>query len=208
MLVGLTGKREFDAVIALILSGFLIFSATRIGIGAMRQIMDVRLPVGGRRHILKTIQRSSGDVRGFHKLRTRRSGRQRYVELHLIVDEGKSVREMHAICDAIEKEIIAALPGAEVTIHVEPDDGRFRHRAPSPVSVLAPALLQLRCAVLYLRPGTEPAESRRVDEVRRVVHDVGVRVLALRRACAVANNVPNHFPLPRLAFPIRARHQK
>jgi len=126
VLVGLTGKREFDAAIALVLSGFLVFSAVRIGIGASYQIMDVRLPQSEEDLILETILRYSEDVRGFHKLRTRRSGRQRYVELHLIVDAGKSVREMHAICDRIEKEIIEALPGAEVTIHVEPDDGRFR----------------------------------------------------------------------------------
>ena len=125
-LVGLTGRHEFDAIVALILSAFLIFSATRIGLRASSQIMDVRLPPEEEDVILETILRYGEDVRGFHKLRTRRSGRQRYVELHLIVDAGKSVREMHAICDRIEKDIVEALPGAEVTIHVEPDDGRFR----------------------------------------------------------------------------------
>jgi cation diffusion facilitator family transporter len=125
-LVGLTGRREFDAVIALVLSGFLVFSAVRIGLAASYQIMDVRLPQREEDVILETILRYGDDVRGFHKLRTRRSGRQRYVELHLIVDAGKSVREMHAICDRIERDITEALPGAEVTIHVEPDDGRFR----------------------------------------------------------------------------------
>ena len=132
VLVGLTGKHEFDAAIALILSGFLVYSATRIGIRASSQIMDVRLPPEEEDVILETILRYGEDVRGFHKLRTRRSGRQRYVELHLIVDAGKSVREMHAICDRIEKEIVEAFPGAEVTIHVEPDDGRFTQPRPLP----------------------------------------------------------------------------
>jgi len=125
-LVGLTGRHEFDAIVALILSGFLVYSASRIGLRASSQIMDVRLPPEEEDVILETVLRYGEDVRGFHKLRTRRSGRQRYVELHLIVDAGKSVREMHAICDRIEKDIVEALPGAEVTIHVEPDDGRFR----------------------------------------------------------------------------------
>jgi cation diffusion facilitator family transporter len=125
-LVGLTGRHEFDAIVALVLSGFLVFSASRIGLRASSQIMDVRLPPEEEDVILETVLRYGEDVRGFHKLRTRRSGRQRYVELHLIVDAGKSVREMHAICDRIEKDIVEALPGAEVTIHVEPDDGRFR----------------------------------------------------------------------------------
>ena len=42
---------------------------------------------------------------------------------------------MHAICDRIEKEIVERLPGAEVTIHVEPDDGRFRQ--PRQLSTIA-----------------------------------------------------------------------
>jgi cation diffusion facilitator family transporter len=131
-LVGLTGRREFDAVVALMLSAFLIFSATRIALVASRQIMDVRLPTEEEDVVLETIQRYPGDVRGFHKLRSRRSGRQRYVELHLIVEASKSVREMHEICDSIEREIVERLPGAEVTIHVEPDDGRYTEPRPLP----------------------------------------------------------------------------
>ena len=125
-LVGLTGRREFDAVVALLLSGFLIFSASRIIMVAARQIMDVRLPSEEEDVILETIIRYGEDVRGFHKLRTRRSGRERYIELHLLVDPTKSVKEMHTLCDQIEKEIVTRLPGADVTIHLEPDDGRFR----------------------------------------------------------------------------------
>jgi cation diffusion facilitator family transporter len=126
ILVGLTGRHEFDAIVALILSGFLVFSASRIGLGASHQMMDVRLPVEEENAILDTIRQHGDEVRGYHKLRTRRSGRQRYVEMHVLVDPTKSVREMHAICDQIEREIVERLPGAEVTLHVEPDDGRFR----------------------------------------------------------------------------------
>jgi cation diffusion facilitator family transporter len=126
VLVGLTGIHEFDAAIALVLSAFLIFSASRIAVAAVRQIMDVRLPPEEEDGIMETLLRNGEDVRGFHKLRTRRSGRQRYVELHLLVDPAKSVRQMHDICDRIEREIEERLPGAEVTIHVEPDDGRYR----------------------------------------------------------------------------------
>jgi divalent metal cation (Fe/Co/Zn/Cd) transporter len=92
--------------------------------------MDVRLPTEEEDVVLETIQRYPGDVRGFHKLRTRRSGRERYVEFHLIVEASKSVKEMHQICDRIEREIVERLPGAEVTIHVEPDDGRYREPRP------------------------------------------------------------------------------
>jgi cation diffusion facilitator family transporter len=125
-LVGLTGRREFDAIAALLLSGFLVFSAVRIITGATRQIMDVRLPADEEGIIEGALRRYEGQVVGFHKLRSRRSGRQRYVELHLIVNPKASVEEIHRVCDGIEGDIQERLPGAEVTIHVEPDDGRPR----------------------------------------------------------------------------------
>ena len=125
-LVGLTGRREFDAIVALLLSAFLVFSAARIIMGATRQIMDVRLPPDEEGVIEEALRRYEGQVVGFHKLRSRRSGRQRYVELHLIVDPKRSVEEIHTVCDGIEGDIQERLPGAEVTIHVEPDDGRPR----------------------------------------------------------------------------------
>jgi len=126
VLVGLTGRREFDAIVALLLSAFLVFSAARIIMGATRQIMDVRLPLDEEEVIQGALRRYEGQVVGFHKLRTRRSGHQRYVELHLIVDPKRSVEEIHTVCDGIEGDIQERLPGAEVTIHVEPDDGRPR----------------------------------------------------------------------------------
>ena len=126
VLVGLTGRREFDAIVALLLSAFLVFSAARIIMGATRQIMDVRLPLDEEEVIQGALRRYEGQVVGFHKLRTRRSGHQRYVELHLIVDPKRSVEEIHTVCDGIEGDIKERLPGAEVTIHVEPDDGRPR----------------------------------------------------------------------------------
>jgi cation diffusion facilitator family transporter len=126
VLVGLTGRMEFDAIVALLLSAFLVFSAARIIMGATRQIMDVRLPLDEEEVIQRALRRYEGQVVGFHKLRTRRSGHQRYVELHLIVDPKRSVEEIHTVCDGIEGDIQERLPGAEVTIHVEPDDGRPR----------------------------------------------------------------------------------
>ena len=126
VLVGLTGRHEFDALVALVLSVFLIVSAGRIIGSATRQIMDVRLPASEEAIVERAVLQYEGFVSGFHKLRSRRSGHQRYVDLHLLVNPDRSVREVHDICDRIERDIRAGLPDTEVTIHVEPDVGRFR----------------------------------------------------------------------------------
>ncbi|MNC95777.1 Ferrous-iron efflux pump FieF [compost metagenome] len=56
----------------------------------------------------------------YHALRTRRAGRRRLVELHLLVPGAMSVREGHRIADEIEEAIRAALPGSAALTHLEP----------------------------------------------------------------------------------------
>ncbi len=59
---------------------------------------------------------------GFHRLRTRRAGPQRYVDLHVVVPGGQSVAEAHALADHLERDLESLLPRLEVMIHVEPGE--------------------------------------------------------------------------------------
>ena len=56
-----------------------------------------------------------------HDLRTRHAGRATFIDFHLVVPGEMSVREAHEICDRIEDMLQAEIPGALVTIHVEPE---------------------------------------------------------------------------------------
>jgi len=124
-MVGLTGRNLFDPLVALILAAYLLWTASRIFQSALVQIMDVSLPTSDLDIIEDSILRFRPQIAGYHHLRTRRSGRERYIELHLVVDPRKSVEEVHDICDRIEEEVVRRLPGAVVTIHMEPADGRY-----------------------------------------------------------------------------------
>ena len=124
-MVGLTGRNLFDPLVALALSAYVLWTAFRIFQTALVQIMDVSLPAREMDIIEDSILRFRPEIAGYHHLRTRRSGRERYVELHIVVDPRKSVEEVHDICDRIEEAVSGRLPGAVVTIHVEPADGRY-----------------------------------------------------------------------------------
>ena len=124
ILVALTGQTLFDPVAALLLSAFLLWTAFRVFRLGMGETMDVRLPGSELEVIEACILKHSAQVRGYHHLRTRKSGRQRYIDFHMVVDPRMSVGETHEICDRIEEDLRQQLPGSVVTIHVEPDDGR------------------------------------------------------------------------------------
>lgn len=125
-LVGFTGAKIFDPLVALALAGYMWWMAFGLIRGALGEIMDVRLPEKDEREIHQSILEHDPEVRGFHHLRTRRSGPLRYIELHLLVDPARTIQEVHNLCDQIEADIEKRLPGAIVTIHPEPDDGRDR----------------------------------------------------------------------------------
>jgi divalent metal cation (Fe/Co/Zn/Cd) transporter len=57
---------------------------------------------------------------GFHELRTRKAGSERYIDLHLVMAKNASIEEAHRLCDHLEGDIRSKLFNASVTIHVEP----------------------------------------------------------------------------------------
>ena len=125
-LVALTDNVIFDPIMALALAVYLLWTAGQVFTGALGEIMDMRLPQREERLIEACLSEHRGGARGYHHLRTRKAGRQRYIDFHLLVDPKQSVAAAHDLCDAVEEAICARLPGAVVTIHLEPDDGRYR----------------------------------------------------------------------------------
>jgi divalent metal cation (Fe/Co/Zn/Cd) transporter len=57
---------------------------------------------------------------GFHKLRARRAGSRRYIDLHLQFRDGTSLRRAHEISHELQRAIGDTLRGADVLIHLEP----------------------------------------------------------------------------------------
>lgn len=125
-IVGISGQRLFDPLVALGLAAYMGWTAVNLARQALSEIMDVALPDEELRAIKDVIATHQDEIRGFHRLRSRKAGPTRHVDMHLLVDPQRTVEEVHAVCDQIEREISEHLPGATVTIHMEPDDGRYR----------------------------------------------------------------------------------
>jgi len=122
MLVLVTGERFFDPLTALALSAYMAWVAWALVKTALREVMDEALPEDELRQIMAVIDEHQGDIRGFHRLRTRKAGASRHVDMHLLFDASSSVHQAHEVADAIADEIHHRLPGSVVVIHVEPDE--------------------------------------------------------------------------------------
>lgn len=119
LLTSWSGWSGFDPLFGLALAAFFAWTASGILRGALSTLLDHELPGAERMLIGRTVL-SHPSARGLHDLRTRRAGRKRFIEFHLELDGGLSVQQAHAIADQIERMVIAALPSADVIVHVEP----------------------------------------------------------------------------------------
>ena len=73
----------------------------------------------------------------FHALRTRESGRQRFVYVHLLVPDDWTVKRGHDLADDLTVDIAEALPGAHTFVHMEPigDPSSYGHpEVPTPTT--------------------------------------------------------------------------
>lgn len=125
-LVGITDERIFDPLTALGLAAYMGWTAIGLVRSALEEIMDRALPADELAAIEDVLRRHSSEVIGYHRLRTRRSGKTRHVDMHLIFERGRTVSDVHTAADHIEAAIKASLPGAVVVIHPEPDEGQER----------------------------------------------------------------------------------
>lgn len=118
-----TGLRWIDPAIALLLSGHLAATGFKLVRRSMSGLLDDRLSPEEETRVREILDAHKAEIISYHAFRSRRAGARRFVDLHLVVDPNLTVRAAHTLCDDLENHIEDALPGTDVTIHVEPATG-------------------------------------------------------------------------------------
>jgi cation diffusion facilitator family transporter len=125
IVVRLTGLDIIDDILAGVVALFIL----KVGFDVLRDsfggLVDVKLPEEEENKIKAAItEHLGGEVVSFHKLRTRKAGNQRYIDLHLVMPGHISIEEAHKMCDHLEKDMKLHFLRTDTTIHVEPCDGK------------------------------------------------------------------------------------
>ena len=123
IVVRITGLTIIDAILAGLVALYIFKVAFDVLRSAFGGLVDVKLPENEETIVRLVItEHFGGEVVDFHKLRTRKAGSQRYIDLHLIMPKETSLEKAHAMCDHLEEDIEGRFPSTDVTIHVEPCD--------------------------------------------------------------------------------------
>lgn len=120
VIVNVTHWQILDSLAAALIALNIVWAGIDLLKRSMQGLMDYTLPAEELAKIETILRAHQEEFSSYHALRTRKSGSQRFIDLHLLVPGEISVKAAHDLCEAIEAEMRAVLGHASITVHVEP----------------------------------------------------------------------------------------
>ena len=116
-----TGWAVLDPALAALVAVNILWSGWKVMTASLSGLMDEAVADDTLEGIRATISDNATGAIEAHDLRTRHAGPRIFIDFHLVVDGQTTVETAHDICDRIEQALKTRVPGAMITIHVEPE---------------------------------------------------------------------------------------
>jgi cation diffusion facilitator family transporter len=118
--VGVTGWKILDPIIALLVAVQIVVSGVKLLQSSALGLMDSALPNGEIQTIIEILERHTSSGVQYHALRTRQSGRLRFMSVHIQVPGAWTVQKGHSLLEEMDQDIRKALRPISVFTHLEP----------------------------------------------------------------------------------------
>lgn len=123
VLVETTGAQWLDPAVAVAVACAIVLAGIRLVARSTRVLVDEALPPDELEAIRATVRSFGAEgVAGFHKLRARRAGPRRHVDLHVQFRAGTTLEDAHRTAHHLQDAIAGRVRNADVLIHLEPED--------------------------------------------------------------------------------------
>ncbi|MDO8481673.1 MAG: cation diffusion facilitator family transporter [bacterium] len=121
-IVAVTNITMLDPIIAILVALNIVYTGYQLIKRSALGFMDTAIAQEERDKIRMILEKHTGETIQYHGLRTRQSGRRRFVSLHLLVPGQWTIQKGHDLAEAVEKDIRDAISDVNVLIHTEPID--------------------------------------------------------------------------------------
>ncbi|MGD0355569.1 MAG: cation diffusion facilitator family transporter [Dehalococcoidia bacterium] len=115
-----------DPLAAMLVALLILRTAVKLSVDAVNDLIDTSPPAEEQEWLSDYLESWYPTVRSIHRVRSRKSGASRFIDLHVVVDPAMTVTDSHEITEKMETAIKKKLTGADVTVHIEPCDGACR----------------------------------------------------------------------------------
>lgn len=112
--------RGADAAFGVAIAGWLLFNAWRAARESIDHLMDAEWPSEKREAFLAACA-DYPELKGMHDVRTRTSGVHDFIQFHVWVPAGWTVKEAHDRLDLVEEDLQRRFPGTEIFLHLDPE---------------------------------------------------------------------------------------
>jgi cation diffusion facilitator family transporter len=119
IMVVLTGWQWLDPGVAILVAANIVWTGVRIVRVSILGLMDTALPPEELEKIHQVLEPHKQTGVQYHALRTRQSGSERFIFLHVLVPGQWTVQRGHDLIELIEADIRSTLANATVFIHLE-----------------------------------------------------------------------------------------
>jgi len=118
--VAATGWLRLDPIIALIVAVNILRTGWQLLSRSVQGLLDAALPAGEQDAINQVLKKYESRGIQYHALRTRQAGTRAFISLHVLVPGDWTVQRGHDLLEQLERDIRAAIPGAQLFTHLEP----------------------------------------------------------------------------------------
>lgn len=118
-LIWITNLNYLDPLVAILVAIFILKESFHLLKNAFSPLLDAKLSDKEISIIKDEINKYSSIYCDYHDLKTRRSGSDKHIDLHLVVPEDMSIKDAHDVCHKIEYDIETILKNTHVMIHLE-----------------------------------------------------------------------------------------
>ncbi|HEX2925412.1 MAG TPA: cation diffusion facilitator family transporter [Ruminiclostridium sp.] len=120
LLMTVTRIRILDPITAILVALLIVKEAWSLCRDAFKPLLDASLTEEEEIKIKGILETYDEKIKGYHKLRTRRSGNIKYIDFHMFVDGSLTVDEAHSLSKEIETILEQEIKNTNASIHIEP----------------------------------------------------------------------------------------
>lgn len=117
--IKVTGLYWLDPVIAIVVAIIIFKTGYDMTRKSIRELTDIALP-DEEQALIQDIIENHPLIKNCHRLRTRRSGSKRLIDVHVMLAPDLHLDQAHAACSEVENRIKSLLSPCDVVIHPEP----------------------------------------------------------------------------------------
>jgi cation diffusion facilitator family transporter len=109
-----------DSIAALVVAAIVLVVSYKLG----KKAVDVLLDKAPQEiiHLVEKTLATFPEAIKFHRLKVRTAGADTFIKVNIHFDPDLTLREVHKLCDKIEKTVHELIPRSELYVHAEPQD--------------------------------------------------------------------------------------